>query len=410
MTLPDRATRERGEAPIALLGLLALMTSVVALTIDAVLPALDAMSADLAFTAENDRHAVIFAVFAGLALAQVVVGPVADAIGRRRTVMVGYAVYLGGTLLCFLAWNPEALLAGRFLQGAGAAAPRVVAVTIVRDLYSGRPMARILSLVNTIFMAVPMLAPLVGQGLELAGGWRAIFAFYMAAAAISLVWYLAAIPETLAPENRRPLALRPLAAALMEVLRTRQALLCTAITSAVFGSFTAYLATSQQIFEELYGLGALFPATFALLAGAFAVTSFLNGRLVMRFGMRRLSGAALWLMTGAAALGTALAAAMAGMPPLWLLLLLLSTVFMAVALVFANMIALATEPLGHVAGTATSVALAASTLGASALGALIASFYDGSVTPLFAGFTALGVLALLLFRGLPRDTTAESPR
>ncbi|MEO1469784.1 MAG: multidrug effflux MFS transporter [Pseudomonadota bacterium] len=400
--LPDAADREAGRAPLALMLALALMTSMVALTIDAVLPALDAIDRDLGFADPNDRHLVVMVVFAGLAAAQLVVGPLADALGRLPVAMGGYAVFLVGTALAGLAESEGALLAGRFLQGLGAAGPRVIGVTVVRDLYQGTAMARVSSLVNTIFIAVPMLAPLMGQGIEALGGWRAIFLAYAVIAVASLVVYWAVVGETLPAARRRPLSPGAVWRGYLTVLTNRRAMTCTAITACVFGGFTAYLATAQQVFEELYGLGHRFPLVFALMAGFFAAASFANGRLVMRFGMRRLATVAMALMTGAGALGAVVAAGTGGVPPLWAFVLLLAPLLMAVAVLFANVIALAVEPLGHVAGTATSVVLATATLVAAALGSVIASFHDATVLPLFAGFAGLGLVACLLFAWLGR--------
>ncbi|MDT8344058.1 MAG: MFS transporter [Thermohalobaculum sp.] len=396
MTLPDQTARTEGRAPLGLIAFLALMTSVVAMTIDAVLPALDAMAADLAFAHANDRQLVIMLVFAGLGLAQLVFGPLADAVGRKRATLIGWAIYLIGTAMGLAATSPEMLLAGRFLQGVGAGGPRVVAVAIVRDLYSGRPMARVLSMVMTVFMLVPMLAPLLGQGIEALAGWRAIFGLYLALALVSAGWYLALVPETLDPARRRAFRPRVLAAAFREVVTTRQTVIAILAIIAVFGSFVSYLATAQQVMEELYGLGPLFPLAFSGLALVFAAGSVLNGRLVMRIGMQRLARRALWAMTAAALAGTALAWAHAGVPPFWGFMAVLGPIFVCVAVLFANLNALAIQPLGHIAGTASSVILAGSTLGAAGIGAIIAQSYDGSVTPLFAGFAGLGLAGACL--------------
>ncbi|MEO1533246.1 MAG: Bcr/CflA family drug resistance efflux transporter, partial [Pseudomonadota bacterium] len=193
----------------------------------------------------------------------------------------------------------------------------------------------------------------------------------------------------------------------VEVVCCRQAVLATGISIAVFGAFTAYLATAQQIFEELYALGALFPLAFAALAAAFAVAAFMNGKLVIRFGMRRLTLISLVALVLGAAVGAVVAAMSGGVPPFWFSMLILSVIFAAVASVFGNMTAFATEPLGHVAGTATSFVLATSTLGASGIGSVIASAYDGSLFPLFAGFAALGLIALLLLTLVPSEPVAR---
>lgn len=386
--------RARGEAPPQFLILLAMMTSIVALTIDAVLPALDTIAADLAFADPNGRQRIVFAVFLGLGISQLIFGPLSDMIGRKPAVMAGWAIYLCGSLLGAAAWDEGSMLAGRALQGLGAGAPRIVSAAIVRDLYAGRPMARILSLIMTVFMLVPMLAPLIGQGIEALGGWRAIFGVYLAMAGAAAFWYWRALPETLAVEARRPLSLGPLLAAFREVLGSRAPMLYTLSAVCVFAPFVTYLGTAQQILEERYALGDLFPLAFGALALVFAVASFANARMVLRIGMRRACLLGLALMVGASTLAAGLIAGL-GEPGLALFLGLMALVFMAVAVLFANFTALALQELGHVAGTASAVVMSLGTLGAAPIGLAIAQRYDGSVAPLFHGFLVLGALGLL---------------
>jgi DHA1 family bicyclomycin/chloramphenicol resistance-like MFS transporter len=289
------------------------------------------------------------------------------------------------------------MFGGRLLQGLGAGGPRIVAMAVVRDLYTGRPMARILSLVMTIFMLVPMFAPIIGQWVETLGGWRAIFGLYLAMALVSGGWYLLGVPETLDPARRRPLSPGPVMAAFVEVIGTRSTMFYTFSATLVFGAFVVYLATAQQVLEEGYALGSLFPWAFGALAFAFALASFANSRLVMRYGMRRLSLASLMLMIVVSTVAAILtwAGGNGGLPPLWLFMTLMSLIFFAVAVLFANFISLALEPLGHLAGTAASVVNTVSTLGAVPVGYAISHGYDGSVVPLFAGFAVLGLGALV---------------
>jgi DHA1 family bicyclomycin/chloramphenicol resistance-like MFS transporter len=385
------------------------MTSVVAMTIDAVLPALDAISGELGFATANDRQLIVMLVFVGMGASQAVYGPLSDGIGRKRTALIGWAVFTMGTLLAMFAVTPEMMFAGRFLQGLGAGGPRVVAMAVVRDLYHGRPMARILSLVMTVFMLVPMFAPIIGQWAESLGGWRAIFGLYLAMALVSGGWYLAGVPETLDPGQRRPLNPRPVLAAFAEVLGTRSTMFYTFSAALVFGAFVVYLSTAQQVLEEGYGLGPLFPWAFGALAFAFAFASFANSRLVMRLGMRRLSMLALVQMIAVSAVATLITrlGGEGGLPPLWLFMVLMSLIFFSVAVLFANFNALALEPLGHLAGTAASVVNTVATLGAVPVGYVISQGYDGSVAPLFTGFAALG-LGSLAFMALAERVRAPA--
>lgn len=396
MTLPSPAERAEGRASLAFVIFLALMTSVIALTIDAVLPALDAISDELRFSDRNDRHLIVMLVFVGMGVGQLLYGPLSDGIGRKSTAMLGWSIFLVGTLMGMFAKSPEAMFTGRFLQGLGAGGPRIVAMAVVRDLYVGRPMARMLSLVMTVFMLVPMLAPIIGHWMEMLGGWRAIFGLYLAMALVSGGWYLAGIPETLDPTQRRPLRPGPVGAAFAEVLRTRSTMFYTASAALIFGAFVVYLATAQQILEEGYVLGPLFPWAFAALALAFAMASFANSRLVMRFGMRRLSLMAVAMMVAVSAVAGLLSwSSPGGVPGFWTFMLLMSLIFFPVAVLFANFNALALQPLGHLAGTAASVVNTVATLGSVPVGYAIARSYDGSLVPLFAGFAVLGLGAFV---------------
>ncbi|MEM0921824.1 MAG: multidrug effflux MFS transporter [Pseudomonadota bacterium] len=398
MTLPTDQARAAGEIPLGFLVFLALMTSVVALTIDAVLPALDTIAVDLAFEDPNARQFIVLNVLLGMGISQLVFGPMADALGRRQTALIGWGVYLAGTAMAALGPGAEWMLAGRFLQGFGAGAPRVVATTLARDLYEGRPLARVMSLVLTVFMLIPILAPLLGQGIEAMLGWQAIFALYAALALVSGGWYFLGVPETLKPEHRRPFRLAPLAAAFGEVIATRQTSLCAIAAGCVFAPFVVYLATAQQVLEELYGLGPLFPLAFSSIALAFAAATFTNSRLVMRYGMRACARVAFLLLIGTAAAGLSISALTSGpVPPLWVYLGLIALIFVGVALLFSNLTALALDPLGHLAGTASAVVNAVSSLLATGMGIAIAQAYDGTLTPMLSGFLVLGLAGYLCF-------------
>lgn len=407
--LPDAAARAEGRAPLGFLIFLSLMTSVIALTIDAVIPALDGIAEELAFSDPNDRQLIVMLVFAGMGISQLVFGPLADGIGRKPTALIGWALFLAGTVLAMLATSAEAMFAGRFLQGLGAGGPRIVAMAIVRDLYGGRAMAKILSVVLTVFMLVPMLAPLVGQAAEAVAGWRAVFVVYLVMAAITGGWYLAGVPETLSPANRLPLNAPALLEGFREVLGSRPTMLYTLSMSSVFAAFSVYLATAQQVLEDLYGLGPWFPAVFSLLAIAFAAASFTNSRLVMRYGMRPLSHRAMALLIAGGLGGTLLARWFGGVPPLWLFMLAVSVIFFAVAVLFPNLSSLALEPLGHVAGTASSVVMSAANLAGLPVGLLIARSFDGSLVPLFTGFLALGCIGMALLVLADRARLRELP-
>ncbi len=313
--------------------------------------------------------------------------------------MIGWGIYLIGTVIAVLASGLVGMLIGRFLQGVGAAGPRIVAAAIVRDLYEGRAMARILSLVMTVFMLVPMLAPLIGQQAELIGGWQAIFVLYLALAVVCIALHIWTVPETLAPEHRKPLQFGPLARAFREALSNRATMLYTLALSAIFSSFAAMLATAQHIYETLFDLGSLFPLVFASVAGMIAVAQILNSRLVMRLGMRSLSRFASILVTISGTGSAILTWQVWGqVPPIWVFVLVMSPVFIGAGLIFSNLTALALEPLGHISGTASAVVMSISTLLMVPFGAMIAAQMETSVVPLMIGFGISGALVFILIQ------------
>ena len=382
--------------------LVALMTSMVALSIDAMLPALTTIGAELGARQANDAQLILSALFLGLALAQMIYGPLSDSVGRKPAIYLGFALFIAGCLLSALATSFNAMLVGRFLQGIGAAGPRIVTIAIVRDQYEGRAMARIMSSVMAVFILVPALAPGLGQIILLVASWRAIFGMFLGVAVIAVVWFALRQPESLLPARRASFSLRRIAGAVREVCAHRVALAYTIAAGLIFGALVGYLTSAAQIFQGQYGLGERFPLYFAVLALAIGLASYVNSRLVMRYGMTLLSGAA---VTGLAALslgffGIALAAA--GDPPLWSLMAYLVPAFFCLGILFGNFNALAMEPLGHVAGVAASVIGSLTTFISLLLGTLIGRSYDGTVLPLVGGFAILGLAAAALMRWAER--------
>ncbi len=370
--------------------------SLVALSIDSMLPALGTIATDLGATAPNDRQLILTLFFGGLTAGQIVYGPLADALGRKRAMVVGLAILTLGSLLCFFATSFPMMLVGRVVQGVGAAGPRIVAIAVIRDLYAGRAMARIMSFVTAVFILVPIVAPSLGQGVLLLSSWRGIFAVLAVASLVVLGWFVLRQEETLPAARRTPLSVGPIMRALLEVVATRQTLRYTVAAGLVFAALIAYLATAQQIFGETYRLGAAFPLYFAALAASLGLASIINGRWVVRFGMLALSGAALRVsaVTSAVFLGVALASH--GHPPLWAFMTYMLVVFFCNGLLFGNFNALAMEPVGHIAGSAAAMIGSLTSLISTAIGTPIGRAYDGTVIPLVAGFFVMTLAALLV--------------
>ena len=383
------------QARFEFIALMAVMTSIIAFSIDGMLPALPQIGRDLAVADENDRQLVVIVLFVGLALAQMAYGPLSDTLGRKSAAYIGFSIFIAGSLLCVFAWSFEIMLTGRFLQGVGAAGPRIVSIALVRDLYSGRAMARIMSMVMGVFIIVPVIAPSVGQGLLFLGDWRLIFIALLVEGVVGLVWFAWRQPETLPPDRRPAFSPRRIALAFAEACTNPVTLGYTVAAGLVFGAFVGYLASTQQVLGELYGLGAQFPLYFGLNALAFGAASMLNAKLVLKLGMRRLAATGLTATSSASAVFFVVSLLLDGHPPLWALMGYLLLIFFFTGILFGNFNALAMEPMGHIAGTAAAVVGSLATIISSTLGYALGQSYDGTVRPMIAGFAALTLLASL---------------
>jgi MFS transporter, DHA1 family, multidrug resistance protein len=376
--------------------LVALLNAMVAMSIDTMLPAIGSIASELGAADPNSRQYIITVFFGGMTLGTLIYGPWSDALGRKPAIYIGLVFYAVGSLMCLFSVNFGMMLAGRFIQGFGAASPRIVSIAMLRDGSAGAAMARIMSFVMTVFMLVPILAPSIGQLVLFVASWRVIFAGFLVMAIIAAVWLWRRQPETLPRERRSRLSVSALSAAALEVVRHPVAMGYTLATGCVFGSFICYLGTSQQIFAEQYGQGDYFAVWFGVFAVAIAAAMIFNAKLVMRFGMRDLSK---WALRGSiilSALFLFAALVMGGHPPLWMLGLYLFTNFFCCGILFGNYNAIALEPMGRIAGMAAAISGALSSLFAIVTGSFIGQLYDGTVIPLAGGFTVLGLVALAL--------------
>ncbi|WP_083531243.1 multidrug effflux MFS transporter [Pararhizobium antarcticum] len=372
--------------------LMAMLMAINALSIDIMLPGLQEIGASLGIADENHRQYVITAYLIGMGFAQLFFGPLSDRFGRKLPLLGGLAIYGVCALAIVFVPSFSGLLALRFVQGIGAAATRVISVSIVRDVYGGRQMAEVMSLVMMVFMVVPVIAPSIGQLIMLFAEWHMIFVVIALFAALVATLVILRLPETLAEENRRPFTATSIIGAFRIVLTNRMALFYTLATAFIFGSLFGFINSAQQILVGIYGLGVWFPLVFAGFAGMMAVASFTNSRMVKRYGMRRLSHGAL---IGFATVSLIwMVASLFGPVPLWLFVLLYGTAMFQFGLIGPNFNAMAMEPLGHVAGTASSVLGFTQTIGGAVLGAAIGQAFDGTVTPLALGFFILSAIGL----------------
>lgn len=395
MSNPAAARDENLPLPVVeLIAILVAMVSVVALAIDMMLPALDDIARDLGVTQANDQQYVVAVYLFGFGAAQLIYGPLADRFGRKPVILTALGLFLVMSVICALTPTYSLLLLARFLQGAAAAACRVISVAIARDLTQGRRMAEIMSMVMTAFMAVPVLAPGIGQLILTFLPWRWIFGFLVLFGGALMLWLHVRLPETLKAEYRVPLKLETTAAAFRESLSHRLMLGYTIAATPFFGGLYAFLGTSQQIFVEHFELSdSQFPLVFAIIAGGIGFTSYANSRLVGQIGQRRLSHGALAAFCTLSALHSLVL--LAGIDNLVLFVVLLGASMAFLGLIAANFSALAMEPVGHVAGTASATYGFFSGVIGAFIGGAVGQMYDGSPEPLILAQTGLGALALL---------------
>jgi MFS transporter, DHA1 family, multidrug resistance protein len=371
---------------------MALLMSMTAMSIDILLPALPEIGASLGVRDAGNLPLVVTVFMLGMAIGQLVWGPLADRFGRRWPLLLGLTLFVLATTAAVSTQSFSQLLAARFLQGIGGSVGRIIVTAIVRDLFAGREMARVISMVMLVFILVPILAPSVGQLIILVGTWRWLFTVLLAASLTALVWAWSRLPET-----RPPLTARTrrwtVREAMLLVLSNRVTVGYGIASGFVLGILVAYIASSQQVFGAAYGLGRLFPFAFGSVAGSIALASFTNSRLVRRLGMRRLSHSALVAHCGLSA-----ALALLGVTvslPLWLALGGVAACFFLYGLMLSNFTSIAMQPMGQAAGIAASLTGSYSTTTGALLGTVIAGQFNGTIVPLFTGFAVLGLCASL---------------
>lgn len=383
--------------------LLAMLFATIAFSIDAMLPALPAIAAELSPDDVNRAQLILTAFVMGMGIGTLFAGPVSDALGRKRTIIGGFALYILGAWAAHEATSLTWLLAARLLQGLGAAAPRIVGVALVRDLYKGREMARIQSFVMLVFILVPAVAPLIGQAIMGVWGWRAVYIAFILFALTGSAWLWLRQPETLAPGARRPLTPALILGGLREVLADRTAMLATLVLTLGFGQMFALLSSIQQVFGETFGRVEEFPLWFMALAILSGGASILNARLVMRVGMRKLATRAYLAQALFSALTVAVFAS--GLLPapvaLGIFFVWATSIFFMAGMTFGNLQSIALERFGHIAGMAASVVTSVSTVGAVAIAAPVGLMFDGTPVPVMAGAFVCSTLAVWLMGRLP---------
>ncbi|MDP3340933.1 multidrug effflux MFS transporter [Frigidibacter sp.] len=381
--------------------MLATLFAIIAFSIDAMLPALPQIAAELVPSDVNRAQLILTAFVLGMGVGTLFAGPISDATGRKIAITGGFALYIIGAVMAWRAQSIEMMLFARFLQGLGAAGPRIVSLALIRDLYQGREMARVTSFVMMIFILVPAFAPLVGSVvIDATGGWRGIFGAFILFGLIGVLWLNLRQPETLPPAKRRPLTVVSLAAAAREVLADREVRVYTVVMTLGFGQMFAVLSSSQQLFSETYGRGDSFPLWFAAMALLAGTGSILNARVVVRMGMRRIAILAYMIQTWISAVMLLLA--LTGVLPAWAefpaFFLWVTSVFFMAGVTFGNLNALALQRMGHIAGMAASIVAAVSTILSMVIAAPLGLMFDGTAMPLIVGVLVCSAIAWWLMR------------
>ena len=369
--------------------LMSAIMAIHALAIDAILPALSHISTEFGIADGNDRQFIVTSLFMGYALGVMIYGIASDSYGRKPPIYIGVSIFLMGTLVTIFSTSFEMLLFGRALQGFGSAAPQIVATAITRDVYKGRGMAQIMSLMMMMFMLIPAIAPLIGQGILMISNWQGIFVMLVIYSLMTLAWFTLRLPETLVPEERVTLSFSQIWSSIKEVFRNRRATTFMMVEGLAFGAILAYLSTAQQIFQEHFELGDRFPLYFGALALVMMMAAFINSTLVERLGMHYL------VIRGASVLFLLSSFYLVVLffndhsVPLWSFMIYACAAYFCLGLLFGNIHSLAMEEVGHVAGAAASLIGSVSTIIATLIAAFAGSYYNNTITPIVLCFCVL---------------------
>lgn len=380
------------------IALIAMLMALAAFGVNMILPAFREMTTDLQLQNENSIQLTVSLLYLGMAVGQVFYGALSDNKGRKVSLAFGLLLFAMGCLVSFMAESLPVLLCGQIIQGIGLGAPRVVTMAVVRDNYEGNAMGRMMSFIVVIFVLVPTVSPYLGQGVIILSHWRVLYLIFTTLAIIMFFWMRLRLNESLKEENRLPFSLVQIGRSIKLVVGSRQALGYTLVLGLFSSAFIAYLNMSQQIFEIQYGLGTKYPLYFAVLSISIGSASFTNGKLVLRYGMERLSGIALWISSIISIPVFIIIWSTGFQPPLWMLMVFMIIVLFCFGILVANLNSLAMKTLGQVAGTGAAMVGALSTLISVPFAILIGAVYSGTVLPLIGGFAIFGGLSLVIFQ------------
>ena len=388
--------RNQRRSQVEFIVLMAALMSIVALSIDAVLPALPDIGNFLSVKDASDNPKLITSIFLGLGVGQLIFGPLSDSFGRKPIVYIGFVVFIIASIICVTTKSFEMMLFGRILQGVGLASPRTMCIAMVRDSYSGDYMAKVLSFVVMIFILIPVIAPSLGQFLMNHYHWHSIFIFNLGFGVLVMLWFWIRQPETLKPKYKISYRLSIFKTGTIAFFRIKPAVIYTILSGLITGSFMVYLSTSQRIFEQQYNMKEEFPLIFASLAISVGLSTFMNSQLVVKFGMRRIVHFAM-LSFVLISLVFIILFSSGNNPSIEILLGFFVLQFFTIGFLFGNLRALAMEPMGHIAGIGSALNGFISTVMAVPIANYIGKFVIDSVTPLFVGFLICGLVSIALF-------------
>lgn len=393
-THSDPVRLQKPLGTVEFVALFSFITSLTAASIDGMLPALGIIGAELGVADPRNTQLVITLFVFGMVFGEFLFGPLSDAIGRRKAILLGLAIFCAGSVLAMTAQSIELMLLGRIIQGFGVSGPKIGTRALIRDKFSGDAMARMMSYIYMAFILVPMLAPVFGQLIISVASWRAIFFTYLLMGLIASVWLVLRQRETLAVEHRIPLSFGTLMRNTWLVLSNRRVMAYILALGAAFGGLLLYLSIAQSIFQDIYSVGVKFPLYFAMLALCVGVASFTNSQLVMRFGMERLALLALSMMGILGAALLILSALHNGQPPFGWFLVICGALLFCFSALFNNLNSMAMQSLGRVAGLGTSLTSSLSSLVAVVIALILGRFYEMTVFPLAFGFLFAGVVGI----------------
>ena len=376
--------------------LMASLMSLVALSIDALLPALPEIGESLGVVNHNDNQLLITMIFLGLGFGQLVFGPLSDSFGRKPIVYIGFVVFIIASIVCVTTKNFEVMIVARILQGIGLSSPRSLTLSMIRDSFSGDYMAKIISIVVMFFILVPVIAPTLGQFIMHLFNWEAIFYFNLIFGLLIMIWFWKRQPETLPKEKRIKFSSHLFIDGTKEFFKYKEAVAFTIVSGFITGSFMVYLSTSQQIFQEQYNLADMFPYIFASLAISVGLATFFNSQFVLKYGMMKIAYFSCIAYAVISVLYVILFSSGQN-PNIFILLTFFALQFFAVGFMFGNLRALAMQPLGHIAGIGAAINGFLSTVLAVPIANYIGNFVKTSVLPLFIGFSIFGVLSVIVF-------------